>query len=123
MKPNFQIVYARLLQVIPSLEKNPHRALQAIRLINEWIADCDVEKDIIPTIDAVRAKTNGEITTPNWFTKAIHQARDKRLNTANHQDAMRDTKYKTMMIYRKCGRYINAADEKFIKEYEETKKP
>ncbi len=122
MTQPFEDVYQRILDLVPNLELQPGKAMQAVRLIQEWLLlDADAEI-IIPAINIAFARCAGKITSPSYFDKPIRMAIEEKTNSASHQERLHDSKVRTIRIKQKAGMYVNDEEEIFLRNHESNRR-
>jgi hypothetical protein len=79
----FEKVYNRLRDLVPHLEMQPGRTVQATTLVQQWLTDgCDADLDILPAINKTFANMTGRPTSPAYFDKAVRAAKEQRCGSA-----------------------------------------
>jgi hypothetical protein len=115
----FQKVFDRLCELVPHLETLPGKTVQAARLVQEWLdAGCDPDLDILPAINKAFANMKGRPNSPGYFDKAVTQAREARIGSAEHKKRQDASRAKTLGICKRAGIYIASYDEAWLQQYE-----
>ena len=82
---SFQEVFDYVQQTFPQIAIQPNRTLQAVQVINEWLAaGCDATLDIIPVLEGMKQQ-KGHILALSYFTKPVMQHKEDRTKGFEHQ--------------------------------------
>jgi hypothetical protein len=118
MTSPFQIVFDRCRTLMPFLDMQPGKTIQAVKLIQEWLdIGCNAEQDIIPTINTLWAK-NPAVSTLAYFDKAVRQAMEKRTQSAAHLEREDRLKAEAFAWKRKRGMFLATYEEQFLNDFE-----
>jgi len=117
----FQRVFDRLNELIPALEINPGKTVQAAQLVNDWLASgADADLDILPAINKawVKVPTGEKLTSARYFDKAVRQAHATRIGSAEEKEKQERLKATRIALKRKHGIYIPTYEEATLQQYE-----
>ena len=97
MKVDKDLAFDRLCAMakidIAKLHKHPAWLNFPGELVSWASANCDLERDVWPTIERLLLTANSFPSSPRYFAKAVLEARDKRLTSANNSPTMWDSKW------------------------------